>query len=181
MAFDPSKAIECDVARGRIALSGSEPRVLIPAAILGQLSRALEAPALRDLGRQLGVAAAERVVKRLGDGIGGASEQQLAENLGGELALMGLGSLAVERWGRALVMTLQDPPLDASADQFLAHVVEGALKHTYGRETSVVPLARESGRARLAVLSTRTAGEVREWLANGQTWGQVVERLHPAG
>jgi hypothetical protein len=181
MPFDPSKAIECDVARGRIALSGSKPSVLVPAALLGDLSRSLDAPVLRDLGRQLGAAAAERLVKRLGDGTGSASEQQLAEDLGGELALMGLGSLAVERWGRALVITLQDPPLEPSADQFLAHVVEGALKHTYGRDTSVVPLSRESGRARLAVLSARAAERVREWLASGQSWGQVVERLHAPG
>jgi hypothetical protein len=182
LRFDPSQAIECDVGRGRIALEGApaQPRVLIPAAVLGELTRSLSEQALRDLGRKLGAAAGERVVKRLGEATVAASEQQLAEHLGGELALMGLGSLAVERWGRALVMTLHEPPLDASADQFLGHVIEGALAQAYGREMSAVPLSRDAGRARVAMLSARAAGEVRSWLAGGQTWGQVVERLHAA-
>lgn len=180
LRFDPSNAIECDVVRGRIAVEGSAPRVLIPASVFGELAKSLPEHGMKDLGRQIGTAAADRVVKRLGGAIGSASEAQLAEHLGGELALMGLGSLAIERWGRAVVMTLRDPPFEPSADQFLAHVIEGALKHTYGRETSVVPLPREAGRARLVVLSAKAAGQVRSWLADGQSWGQVVERLHAA-
>ena len=44
--------------------------------------------------------------------------EDVLDHLGGELALLGLGSLGLERWGRALVLTVEGAP---SANSSIAY------------------------------------------------------------
>ena len=106
--FDPTHSLEFNLDRGSVKLSGSLERVLLPADALASLLRGADNDTKRDFARRLGTEAGRRVAERLD---GSASAESVVEHLGGELALMGLGSMTFERWGRALVVAVQGSPL----------------------------------------------------------------------
>ncbi|HEV8549197.1 MAG TPA: hypothetical protein VGQ57_09215 [Polyangiaceae bacterium] len=176
--FDPTHSLEFNLDRGSVKLSGSIERVLLPADALAALVRGADPETRRDFARRLGTEAGRRVAERL-DGSTGA--EAVVEHLGGELALMGLGSLGLERWGRVLVVTVQGSPLRGEGDEILAGIVEGALQRGFGRTASVVPLERDDSLVRLAVVSGATAERVRGWLGSGVKWGEVLTRLNGNG
>jgi hypothetical protein len=176
--FDPTHSLEFNLDRGSVKLSGSLERVLLPADALAALVRAADGETRRDFARRLGTEAGRRVAERLD---ASASPEAVVEHLGGEVALMGLGSLGFERWGRMLVVTVQGSPLRGEGDEILAGVVEGALQRAFGRTASVVPLQRDDTLARLLVVSSGAADRVREWLGSGVSWGDVLSRLNGTG
>jgi hypothetical protein len=134
--------------------------------------------AIRNFGRRLGTEAGRRVAERLGDGTKEASIATLLDHLGGEMALMGLGNLGVEQWGRALVMTVEGAPAGREGNALLAAVLEGAIQRAFGRDSSVVELLRDDDLLRLLVVSPATAESVRSQLGSGCSWGQVLATLH---
>lgn len=178
MRFDPSQAVKFDMGRGRIQLDGPVSRVLVPADALVRLAQAAGTDAARDFGRHLGTEVGRRAAGRFGEN---ATPEEVVEHLGGDLALVGFGSLSIERWGRALVLVVGGSPFGADGDALLAAVLEGALQRGLGRTVDVVPLVREGDDARLLVASASAAGKVRAWLAEGAAWGDVLARLHEGG
>lgn len=178
MRFDPSQAVKFDMGRGRIQLDGPVSRVLVPADALVGLAKAAGEEALRDFGRQLGTEAGRRAAGRFGDA---ATPEAVVEHLGGDLALSGLGSLSIERWGRALVLVVGGSPFGADGDPLLCAVFEGALQRGLGRTVEVVLLARDGDSARLLVVNPAAAAKVRAWLADGTAWGDVLAKLHERG
>ena len=102
--------------------------MLVPPLALLDLCQSAGQEAIAAFGRQLGLEAGRRVAHRVGSGLESLGVASWVEHLGGDLALMGLGSLAVERWGRALILTVSDSPLGQEGDALLAAVLEGALE-----------------------------------------------------
>ena len=102
----------------------------------------------------------------------------LIEHLGGELALLGLGSLGVERWGNALVLTLDHGAL---GDPIASAILASALDAATGRSVQAVPLAKDGTRARFLVTGEAGAEKAKAWLAEGVSWGDVLVRLHAGG
>ena len=174
--FNPAGEVRFDLGRGQISVGGRATRVLLPADALAALCRSAGADALSDFGRKLGTELGRRVRDRLGSAE--ASVTAVVEHLGGDLALSGLGSLAIEQWGKALVLRVTDSPLGADGDLLLASVIEGALQRGFGRDASVVPLERSDGAARLLVTSAGAARKVRAWLGEGVGWGDALGRLN---
>jgi hypothetical protein len=175
--FDPTHSVQFDLDRGRITLPGSDPRLLVPAEALARLCAGASTDTVKDFGRGLGTEMGRRVMGRLADG---GSVSSMVEHLGGELALAGFGSLGVEVWGRALVLTITDSPLGPDGDALIAAVLEGAIQRAVARDASVVRIDRSNGKARLAVLRPSTADSVRRWLREGTSWGDVLTRLSSA-
>lgn len=173
--FDPTHSLEFNLDRGSVKLSGSRERVLLPADALAALVKGADVETRRDFARRLGTEAGRRVAERLD---ASASPEAVVEHLGGEVALMGLGALGFERWGRLLVVTVQGSPLRGEGDEILAGVVEGALQRAFGRTASVVPLQRDDSLVRLLVVSSGSADRVRGWLDDGVSWGDVLSRLN---
>jgi len=102
----------------------------------------------------------------------------VVEHLGGELALAGLGSLALERWGRAAVLVVDQSPLGAGGDAVLEGVLAGAIAAAAGRPALALLLGREGSRARFLLGSDAGVTRVRAWLAGGVPWGEALVRLH---
>ena len=175
--FDPSYSVEFDLGRGQIALRGAAERLLIPADALGALLAGSDGEARKDFARRLGTEAGRRAAERLGD-TARAEIEDVVEHLGGDLAVMGLGSLGLERWGRALVFTITGCPLGAGADDVLAAMLEGAMQRAFGRDVGAVRLTRDEGRARFLVTSRAGAERVGGWLASGSSWGDALARFH---
>jgi hypothetical protein len=173
--FDPTHSLEFNLDRGSVKLSGSFERVLLPADALAALVRGADSDTRRDFARRLGTEAGRRVAERLD---GSATPEAVVEHLGGEIALMGFGSLGFERWGRVLVITVQGSPLRAEGDEILAGVVEGALQRGFGRTAAVVPIQRDDSLVRLLVASAATAERARGWLGSGVSFGDVLARLN---
>jgi hypothetical protein len=176
--FDPAQALKFDLGRGQVTLQGQGACLLVPKEALLELLSAAGEEATRNFGRQLGVEVGRRVAGRLGSDIHQASIETFVEHLGGELALLGLGSLAVERWGMALVIVIEGPTLNKSGVTLVSAVVSGALQRALSRDATVLELAQSEGKLRLLVVSKDTAPKVQQWLTQNVAWGEVITRLH---
>lgn len=172
--FNPSGSVSFDLVRGRVDLGGEH--VLVPADALVDLCRNAGDDAVVDFGRRLGTAAGRRVADRLGDG-NQATLEDVLEHLGGELALLGLGSLGLERWGRALVLTVDGGPFGQQLDRLLGAVLEGALQRTFGRDCHAVKLVRDDRQVRFLITSAASASKVSQWLGSGLSYGDALTRL----
>jgi hypothetical protein len=177
--FNPSGSVSFDLVRGRVDCGGEH--VLVPADALVDLCRHASDDAVSDFGRRLGTAAGRRVAERLGDGAAGATLEEVLDHLGGELALLGLGSLGLERWGRALVLTVDGGPFGQQLDRLLGAVLEGALQRAFGRDCHAAKLVRDDRQVRFLIASASSAGKISEWLGSGLSYGEALTRLQAAG
>jgi hypothetical protein len=178
--FDPAEAVTFDLAHGLVHLEGAPSRLLVPADALAALCASAGGAATEAFGRALGAALGRRAAHRLAGegGVRGATIEGAVEHLGGEMALVGLGSASLERWGRALVWVMDQSPLGVSGDGLLAAALAGAITAAVGREVHAVLLAREGVRARFLITGAAGAAKVRAWLAAGVAWGDALVRLH---
>lgn len=178
---DVSGSVRFDLPSGTVRLADDEAALVLPVAVLSQLVHAAPAAAREDVGRALGAHLGRGIVRRAGGGralLEGTAEQAVTW-LAAELAVAGLGTCALERWGKALVVQVDDSPL-AGAPEFLACVVEGALAAATGRALSCAKLGGE-GRVRVLVSSAGAAARVRGWLEQGTNEGEALARLQSGG
>lgn len=179
--FDPSKAITFDLAHGQVRLDETPPRALVPAEALAALANAAGREASEAFAKALGEPLGQRVARRLGgsaDKAREASVDEVVDHLGGELALAGLGSLSLERWGRAVVLVVDQSPLLGAGEGLLAAILSSALRGATGRDARCAPLMREGVRTRFLVASEKAAERAQGWLKDGASWGDVLARLH---
>lgn len=178
--FDPSKAVTFDLARGLVQQEGAPAGLIVPAEALAALALAAGPEAATTFGQSVGEAIGRRVASRLAaaSGVRAAGAVAVVEHLGGELAMTGLGSLGLERWGRALVLVIDQSPLGSAGDALLESVLTGALSAAAGEQPSVTMLEREGKRVRFLVTSRAGADKVRAWLDEGVSWGDALVRLH---
>src|SRR5512142_1214261 len=151
--FDPALALKLDFDQGQVTLRGHGPCLVVPkGALLDLLSNAGD-EATANFGQQLGVEVGRRMVESLGSSITRASIEGFVEHLGGELALLGFGALAVERWGQALVLVIDGAPAGTTGAALVSAVVAGALQRALSRDTAVVELMKGDNTLRLLVAS----------------------------
>ncbi len=153
---------------------------MVPAPVLGALISSATADARAKAGRDLGAHIGRNVARRAGSGSAllEADLERAATLLASELAVTGLGTCNLERWGRALVVHVTDSPVD-SAD-FIAHVVEGALSAATARNLSCTLLS-DAGGVRVLVASERGVLRVRGWIEQGTSWSDALVRLQAGG
>lgn len=175
--FDASRAVTFDLAKGQVRLDGAPHQVLVPSEALAKLFASASTEARGEFARALGEPLAKRLSRRLGDPTK-ASLEAVVEHLGGELALLGLGALALERWGRALVFVVDGSPFGEGGDALLAGILEAVLAETTARRPRCVVLDRAETRVRLLVVSEASAEKVRAWLEEGTSFGDVLARLN---
>jgi hypothetical protein len=174
--FNPSHSVEFNLDRGQIALRDAGERLLVPADALLALCRHAGPEALRDFGQRLGTEAGRRTAERLGD-VSTASVETVVNQLGGDLALLGVGSLELERWGKALIFAISYSPFGAGGDDLVAAILQGAIQRAFGRDTGVVRLERNDRRARFLITSQAGAARVQRWLDAGSSFGEALARL----
>jgi hypothetical protein len=184
-SLDPKKAVTFDLESGQVRLgapeatSGSDSvrSVIVPAAALSAVISAAGEVAARDLGRALGRQLGDRLRGRLD--VREASPDRVTTELATELALVGLGTLSFERWGRALVAVMASSPLEGNAgDALLAALLEGAISIATHRELRALPLSHEAGSTRFLLGNVASIERVIGWLAEGVSWGDAITRLH---
>jgi hypothetical protein len=172
-SFDATHAIQFDLSRGNVR-SGEEQEcvLLVPAAALARLAAAAPAEASDALGNALGDAIGRRARARLG--AGDDSIEAVVTQLAGEAALAGIGSVSIERWGRAVVVLVEGSPL---ASALLAPLVGSALQAMFGLRVWCALLSSEAQLTRVLVASESGTERVRHWIASGVPWGSALTRL----
>ena len=173
--FDPTQAVVFDLNRGRVTLEGAGA-VLLSADALAQLCAELDATAVRQLGSLLGKQAGLRVRARLGSAA--PTLEAMADQLGGEISLGGLGSCSLERWGQALVVRVESCPLGARSAELMSAYVESALSASVGRESNAVVVERGADAFRLLLCGKNAANRVKGWLGRGKSFGEAITALH---
>jgi len=173
--FDPTRAVVFDLARGQLRDDEGAARLNLPASLVLRLCDAAGAAGTRDFAASIGAEVGRRVAERLGDEAQTASLQAWAEHLGGHLALLGLGNLRLERWGRALVLRVGDVPAELGV--LVGGVLEGALSRGLSRSSEFVAFTGNGDTAYL-VVSPATAERARSLRNSGQGLGHVIEDLH---
>lgn len=175
--FDASRAVTFDLAKGQVHVEGAPHLVLVPSEALAKLAASASQEARHAFARALGEPVGKRLSRKLGDP-SQATIEAVVEHLGGELALLGLGALALERWGRALVFVVDGSPFGREGDELLAAVLEAVLAEATGRRLRCVVLDRAEARVRILVVSETSAEKVRAWLEKGTSFGDVLARLN---
>ena len=171
----PSPArVTFDLERGRVQLGSEDSArvVVVPTAALARLLAAAAGEGVA-VGRALGEA--------IGARIGPSYERETSierglTSIAEELALLGLGALSLERWGRALIVVVDEAA--EIGDEFLAAVIEGTLHKATSRDVRARALGRTDGRLRVFVGRPRAVERLSALLAQGVGWGDAVVRLH---
>lgn len=185
--FDPAMMVTFDFDRGAVELdatSKDDARAIVVAAdALLALAEAAGGDAVKTFGRTIGERIGRRASERSGaeGGARGASLASVVDLLGGEMAVVGLGALSIERWGDALVVVVDGSPFGAAGDALLASAIEGALSVLSGRSVGAALLERSGARARFFVGGARGRARVAELLMEGKTWGETLVKLHARG
>ncbi len=173
-------AVTFDLSRGHVRLSqGDSGRaVVVPAPALVALAKAAGPAATTALGNAIGLELGGRLRTRLAgiDGIRARTVEVMATELATELAVVGLGTLSLERWGRALVLVVDDAPDES--DELLAAVLGTTLAEASGSPLGARKLAREGRTLRLLVAGAPALARLETCLAEGVSWGDALTRLH---
>ena len=179
-SVDVSGAIRFDLASGAVRLDGGEAGVVVPASVLAELVKAASADTRKAIGRKLGEHLGKSLQRRAGGSAAllGSGLEAAASLLAAELAVAGLGSCNLERWGRALVIHVTGAP--ALGSDFVASTLAGALAHATGRSLGATVLSDADG-IRLLVSGQDAASRVRGWLGQGVAWADALGRLQSGG
>ncbi len=175
----PRDRVRFDLSRGRVQSAGDRV-VMVPTAAFDDLGKKVGLEAACDFGRAMGSSLGAGLGKRLGgsDGVRSASIERVVTELGTELAVSGWGSLHMERWGRAMLLVVEDTPL--AEYRFIAAILEGALSTASGQKVHCVPLTAE-GVARILVAGSAVVERARGWVAEGVAWRDVLTRVQSSG
>jgi hypothetical protein len=174
-SFDPTHAVRFDLPHGSIRAGGDggERVLLVPTSALDDLVLSAPLEAVEALGRALGAAIGRRAAARMDPQ--SAPLDAFVMQLAGEAALAGIGSLSVERWGRALVVVVEDSPLSGT---ILAPLVAAAVEAASGKHVACALLSRDERAARVLLGSETGIARAREWIASGVPWGEALVKLH---
>lgn len=184
-AFNPSEAVTFDLQFGHIHLDGAPTRVMVPAEALVALCQAAGEEETAAFGHAMGEAVGRRVGVRLAGGSqnrhGAAREatfETVIHHLAGELALLGIGSVTAERWGKALVLIVDQSPLGQDGDALIAQILQSAIQALVDQPARVLRLHRDGVRSRFLTVSGAAAQGVQQRLDAGENWGSVIATMH---
>lgn len=171
--FDPAGLYELDLAHGTVKTRGGDRVVVLSDTVLGPLVSAAAAAGdltpVRALGEKLGEAARGS----LEDAAAAGPEAVLGEARA-VFGAFGWGRLGLERWGDALVATVDGAPGLDDAGLGLAALLGGLFSALAGREVSCVPA---SG-GRFLLVDPSVAEQVWSWAEGGADVASLVGRLH---
>jgi hypothetical protein len=169
-----------DVSRGTATGHGHEAMVVFPATALEALLARIPPGDGRQVLSEVGAA----IGKRAADSLGGTAAvrrsplESVVAELGAQFAAAGLGLLSIERWGRAMVLTLEHASLGGGS---ITALLEGAFCAATDSRGECVLLSEQGGAKRALFTSSRAAAQAREWVREGVAFGEVLSRLQSKG
>jgi hypothetical protein len=177
--LDPAQWVAFDLERGIVHVDGERPHAVVPAAALGALLGAAAEVDRAAFARAVGEAMGARIASRLGgvDAVRAATPEAVLTQVAAELAVAGLGALAVERWGRALIVVV-DTPFAADADDWLEGLLGAAFSVATGLDADAAALERDAGRAFFMLTSKEMVGRVRGLRYRSRRFLDALADLH---
>jgi hypothetical protein len=177
--FDPSNAVTFDLLAGQVRLDNTDASALVSIEDLCALCAAAGDDAARKFGQSIGQRIGKRVATRLQKALADTppSLEDFAEQIVGQFALAGLGSLSFERWGKALIIVMTPSVMPSL---FTQTALEEALHQATGRPVSLASLAKQEQQERFLVTNDAGRSRVVAWQSEGLSWGEVLVRLHGA-
>lgn len=174
-APDLSRAVQFDLSSGAVRLDG-DPSVVLSTKAFGALLAAAPPSARSLVGSEIGDVMGARIAARRGgtDGVRAASLEDVVLELASELALAGFGTVALERWGRALVLLFTAPTFDAP-ELYTALAARVVSRATGGNAEG--QLLSKDGGVRVLLASAHGAMRVRGWLNQSVPWAEALVRL----
>jgi hypothetical protein len=166
--FDPRGAVTFDLQRGRVC-AAPEERVVLVGAKLGP-------EGARGLGLAMGKAAGARIASSLGGvtKVREASLDVVVNHLAGELSVRGVGLLTIERWGRAMVVAVENPC--ATSGELIAGIIEGAFVESTGRDLGTAPIG-DGNPVRVLLANPQSAARARALAGQGHGFSAVLTKL----
>jgi hypothetical protein len=152
--FDPNGAVRFDLRSGTASDKQGARLVLLPSSAIDALGRTYP-EAVAQLGAEVGRACGARVAARLGGDAG-------------------VGAVHLERWGRAMVLVVQNA---VSGDVFVGAAIAGALGAAVGRDLGAAAISRDNAGVRFFVGSRATAERARTLATQGRSYGDVLAAL----
>ncbi|MDX2056009.1 MAG: hypothetical protein SFV15_26640 [Polyangiaceae bacterium] len=177
-SFDAAGALEFDLARGSLTFDGKVAALAVPTSALDALFKRAPADIVEGFGKRLGSQAAECVRERVGEHKLSLSLDGVTEHLGGAFALLGLGNLQMERWGKALVVNISGIPLKSAHVAIVRSALESALLHLFERTVKGVAVSQDESSVKLLVVAPDVAPKVEAWVQQGFSWGELLDKLH---
>lgn len=175
-AFDPAGFYAFDLARGAVHTRHGERVLMLAAEAMGPLvataARHGDLTSIRALGKRMG----EEAMRSLERDVRSASPEAVVTHASGIMALLGWGTLALERWGHALVLALEGAPQLDTERLGLAALLGGMLTAFGGRDVACVPVHDST---RFVVVHPSIAETVWAWTKEGKSLSEVVARLAP--
>jgi hypothetical protein len=173
-SFDPGGYLAFDLARGAVHTRHGERVLVLSADVLGPLvstaARHGDLTAVRALGKHIG----EDAARSLGRAARASTPEAVVTHISGTLALLGWGTLSLERWGNALVLSLQGSPALDAESLGLAALLGGMLTSLGGQDVACVPVASGS---RFVVVHPGVAEVVWGWAKEGLELAAIIARL----
>jgi hypothetical protein len=171
--FDPGGFYQFDLRDGSVRTKGGARVLVLSDTVAGQLVSAAvqsgDVAALVGLGNELGTVARGN----LGGDPSKASVEQVVAHASAVVSLFGWGKLGFERWGRALVAELSNPPSLDDGGKAVGALLTGLISALGETPADCVPV----GGDRFLIVSPETADAVRKWTAAGEGLGAIVGRL----
>jgi hypothetical protein len=194
MRVDLTSAVRFDLPGGAVHTTGvglagqaalaEERAILVPVAALAEALAAAPRDTREHVARAVGGAIGRRAAARFGgiEGVRAARVEDVVESLTAEIALAGFGVLALERWGKALVVVLQSAP--AFGSNFFAPLLEAALGAATAwaarAPLTCTHLSDDDG-SRFLIARGSSAEQVRMWISSGVTWAEALRKLQRDG
>ncbi|MGH7286052.1 MAG: hypothetical protein ACRELY_31410 [Polyangiaceae bacterium] len=191
MRVDLTSAVRFDLPRGAVHTTasglegvGEERALLVPVNVLVLALADAPKSTVDIVARTIGESIGRRAAGRFGgpSGVREAGVDSVVTSLAAEVALAGLGVLALERWGRALVLLLTATP--RFAPEFFAPLLESALGTATSwrnRASLVCTFLSDEDGARYLVSNANSAGQVRRAIESGVGWAEALRRMQRGG
>ncbi|CAN5571966.1 hypothetical protein BH09MYX1_BH09MYX1_29520 [soil metagenome] len=175
-SVDLSHAVTFHLPTGTVLTADDAHAAVVPTSALAELVRSSPTEARSRFGQSVGEGMGKRIAKRVGGAAAlmGGDIELVTTHLAAEIALAGLGTLAIERWGRALVFHWSGVAVELS--EVLNGILEGALASTSGRNVACILLSANGG-MRILATNEDAAGRVRGWMDDGVPWAEALTRL----
>jgi len=177
MADDVTGSVRFELPEGSVRVRG-EPVVVLPAQALETLLHASPAASRVDMGRDVGYVMGRMIAARLGgsDEVRSAPIEKVVTELATEVAMLGLGLVHFERWGRAALLAAGAHWL-LGFDCGPAGLLGGAISSATGAHAAAISLPE----GRYFVSNQRACDRMRSLLAGGMAWGDALAHLQQGG
>lgn len=175
--LDPSGFFQFDIAHGVVRTKHGQRVLMLSEQVLSPLVNAAvesgDLTSIRMLGSELGTLTAQSLGQPLED----VGPEVAMHHAAAMVAMFGWGTLALERWGDALVVIVEGTaPLD-DEDLAIAALLGGLFSTLVGQEVACVPIGEGS---RYLMVDPSIAEEVWSWSRAGEDLPGIVSRLAPS-